>query len=285
MVWSKGLRLIMKIYGYDHNTYLYLNGIGVSKTLKLNENVELLPANCSPLPSDLIKVSKSEIDLGIATIFLRQVSSQFHITSSDSKTLAIIAWNSIWYGLLLSALFDCEAVCNFQCDRPAEQFSSECKLTVTNYHLRGLSDSVFFLDENDNEWINQYFYTAVRLLENQKFQNAVHCLATYRWHSVPRVRLALLWSGIEGLFDVDTEIVFRLSLYIAKFLEPNNTEEMKTVFSEVKKLYKYRSSAVHGSKMKGGVKEIITNSAQLLRNILRQCIIVGDLPDENKLVF
>lgn len=274
----------MRITGYDKETYIYLNGIGVSKKLKLGDDIELLPAVCSPEPKDIISVSKSEIDMGVTSIFLRQVSSQFRIADDDPKSLAIAAWNSLWDALLLSAIFDCEAVCNFQCDKPAEQFSSESKLEVTNYHLRGLTDSIYLLNDNDEAWIEQHFQTAKKLLDKPKFQNAVHSLATYRWHSLPRARLALLWSGIEGLFDVDTELVFRLSLYIAKFLAPNKIDETKTIFSKVKKLYTQRSSAVHGSKIKGEVGDAVTDSAQLLRNLLKQCIIVGDLPKVDELV-
>jgi hypothetical protein len=57
----------------------------------------------------------------------------------------------------------------------------------------------------------------LRLLNEAAFQNAVHCLATYRWHSTAAPQLAIIWSGIEGLFGVDTEPSFRVSLYCARF--------------------------------------------------------------------
>jgi hypothetical protein len=273
----------MRISGYDRETYFYLNGIGISKKLKLGDNIELLPANCSPNPSDIISVSKSEVDIGVISIFLRQVRSQFHIMAGNPKALVVIAWNSLWDALLLSALFDCEAVCNFQCDKPAEEFGADCKLEITNYHLRGLTDTIYAINDEDHAWIEQHFQTAKKLLNKPKFQNAVHCLATYRWHSLPRARLSLIWSGIEGLFDVETELVFRLSLYIARFLAPTNYDDMKTIFSNVKKLYTQRSSAVHGSKIKGEVEDAVNDSAELLRTLLKQCIIIGDLPRVDEL--
>lgn len=274
----------MRISGKNKETYLYLNGIGVTKTLSLGDGIELLPATCSPDPRDIIQVAKNEINVGVISIFLRRVSSQLHITADDSKILAKTAWNSIWDAILLSAIFNCEAVCNFQCDRPAEKFCADCNLEITNYHLRGLTNSIYVLNDNDQDWIEKHFQTAKNLLDKPKFVNAVHSLATYRWHSLPRARLALLWSGIEGLFDIDTELVFRLSLYIAKFLSPSNNDEMKTIFSNVKKLYTQRSSAVHGSKIKGDVNDAVINSAQLLRNLVKQCINVSDLPKVDELV-
>lgn len=268
----------MRISGNDQETFLYLNGIGVSRPIQLGENIELLPANCSPTPDDIIGVSKTEVDIGVISVFLRQVSSQFRITAEDSKALAVIAWNSLWDAVLLSALHDCEAVCNFQCDRPAEKFSAECRFEITNYHLRGFTESVYKISDEEASWIEENFHTARTLLDKTEFQNAVHCLATYRWHAHPRARLALLWAGIEGLFNIDSELVFRLSLYIARFLTPDNEDKMKTTFLSVKRLYKQRSAAVHGSRIKGEAGKAVEESAQLLKTLLKRCIVAGELP-------
>ncbi len=268
----------MQISGNDQETFLYLNGIGVSRTIQLGKDIELLPANCSPMPDDIISVSKSEVDIGVISIFLGQVSSQFRIKAEDPKALAIIAWNSLWDAVLLSAIHDCEAICNFQCDRPAEEFSAKCKFEITNYHLRGLTKSVYEINDKEASWVEENFHTARTLLDEIMFQNAVHCLATYRWHSHPRARLALLWSGIEGLFNIDSELIFRLSLYVARFLKSDDSEEMKAMFLSVKRLYKQRSAAVHGSKIKGEADKAVEESAQLLKTLIKRCIVAGELP-------
>lgn len=268
-----------QISGHGQETFLYLNGIGVCRKLKLGNNIELLPASCSPEPDDIIKVSKSEVDIGVISIFLRQVRSQFRITADNPKALAIVAWNSLWDALLLSAIHDCEAVCNFQCDKPAEEFSSECRFEITNYHLRGLTNNVYEIANEEALWIEKHFQTARKLLDKPEFENAVHCLATYRWHTHPRPRLALIWSGIEGLFNIESELVFRLSLYTARFLASDNKEEMKAKFSEVKRLYKQRSAAVHGSRIKGELDKAIADSAQLLKILIKRCVVAGDLPN------
>jgi hypothetical protein len=276
-------RNIMPIYGYGQETFLYLNGIGVNRKIQLRDNVELLPAKCSPEPDSIIKVSKSEIDLGIAVIFLKQVNSQLRITAEDPKTLATLAWNSQWDAVLLSALHDCEAVSNLQCDRPAEEFGPECRLDVTNYYLRGISSSIYMINDDEAAWIEQYYDAAWRLLDKEEFRDAVHSLATYRWHSHPRPRIALIWSGIEGLFKIEGELAFRISLYAARFLAADNEAKMKTTFSDVKRLYKQRSAAVHGSTIKGEASKVVDESAQLLKRLIRQCIHNGDLPNIEEL--
>jgi hypothetical protein len=101
---------------------------------------------------------------------------------------------------------------------------------------------------------------------------------------MPRARLAILWSGIEGLFGVDSEIVFRVSLYTARFLEPHDQAKQREVFERVKELYKLRSKAVHGSRMKGNAKEGVDESASLLRRLIRRCSELGSLPNIESLV-
>jgi hypothetical protein len=127
-------------------------------------------------------------------------------------------------------------------------------------------------------WIESNIASARSLLDKPAFQSAIHCLATYRWHSLPRVQLAVLWAGIEGLFGVDSEIVFRLSLYTARYLEPDNERHRSQIFATVKRVYKQRSAAVHGAKIKGNLEVGITDSATLLLRLLRKCVEDGELP-------
>lgn len=150
--------------------------------------------------------------------------------------------------------------------------------------MRGLTNSVYMLNNEEADWVEHNFEAAKCLLDKSEFQNAVHSLATYRWHSHPRARLALLWSGIEGLFRIESELVFRLSLYISRFLHPDNKDEMKATFSDVKKLYKQRSAAVHGSTIKGETGKGVEESVLLLKKLVQQCITNGGLPCVEELV-
>jgi hypothetical protein len=253
----------IQIVGEGIETYLYLNGIGINRPVSLGRNIELLPATCSIDTVTVLDLSKDQGEFGVALIFLWLVKSQLHIISENPKSLAIDGWNSLWDAMLLSALYNCDAVCNFQCNIPIEEITKDCSFRVTNHELRGLGP-FYTLNDQDISWISQHFSTARDLLEQRKFLNAVHCLATYHWHSLPNAQLALLWSGIEGLFDINSELVFRLSLYIARFLEGDNEEKRKTTFNNVKKLYNFRSSAVHGSGKNANHDESVYDSAQLL---------------------
>lgn len=268
----------MRITSKGNETFLFINGIGVNKRVSLGNNIELLPAQVDVNEKIIAKLVRNQGDYGLSLIFLWLVKSQLCITSKTQKQLAIDSWNSLWDIVLLSALFDCDAVCNFQCNKPVEKISEECEFHITNRHLRGLTTPNYLLTDDDICWIEKSFTTAKILLDKQNFSNAVHCLATYHWHSLPNARLALLWSGIEGLFDIDSELVFRLSLYISRFLEGDNVENRKRTFLQVKQLYNQRSAAVHGTRKIKDPDKSVKDSAHLLRRIIIHCIDQKQLP-------
>jgi hypothetical protein len=99
---------------------------------------------------------------------------------------------------------------------------------------------------------------------------------------MPRAQLALLWSGVEGLFGVDYELSFRLSLYIAKYLSPTNRTKQKTIFSDVKNLYKIRSKAVHGGNLKSE-KDSVQKSLEILHKLVVKSAEKGCLPNPEDL--
>ena len=214
----------------------------------------------------------------MALICLSRTSSQIRIRASNAKTLAITAWNSMWYGILLSALFDCEIGFNIQCNTNAEEFSQKSTIHITNYHLYGLQEP-YRLTESDVKWLKSNIAIAKKLLDNEKFNMAVHAMATYRWHLVSRAQLAIIWFGIEALFDIKTDLTSRISLCIAKTLENNNENTIEEITKNVKKLYRARSSAVHGEKIAGDECELVTKSANLLKTLIVRCIEKKDLPN------
>jgi hypothetical protein len=231
----------MQTFGTGTQTYLYLNGIAADRPIRLFDNIELLPAQPDCYAELFLGLGKSDVDISIISLFLPLVQAQLRVQGADGKDTAMEAWNAVWDGLLLGAIADCEVMCNLQCDLPVEQLKPDSTLVVTNYQLRGLSNHpVRSMTDTEITWVEKNFGKARSLLQNDYFRNAVHCLASYRWHSMPRARLAIIWSGIEGLFGVDSEIVFRVSIYAAKFLEPEDRVKQIEMFEKVKELYKLR---------------------------------------------
>jgi len=273
----------MRIITTSNETFLYINGLGVKDRVVLGKNIELLPATVNVNESVIASLVKNQGEYGLSLVFLWLVKSQLHITSKNPKQLAIDAWNSVWDIVLLSGLYNCDAVCNFQSNKPVEEITRDCDFRVTNYALRGLTTPIYYLTEEDVKWIKEYFAIGRNLLDQPKFLHAVHCLATYHWHSLPHARLALLWSGIEGLFDIDSELTFRLSLYISRFLEANDIEKRKTIFLDVKTQYNRRSAAVHGNREIKDPEKSVSDSANLLKRLIISCITQNKLPISDEL--
>lgn len=275
----------MSFIGKGIETYIYLNGIKPSEPIPLGNGLELRPAKCNPDPDAIIAKSRSEIDIGVACVFLRSVSACFRVTAQSPKELAVRAWNSQWDAVLLSALHGCEIGCTFQSDVPPEQFSSANDFHVTNYHFKGLDlRGPTNVTPVKRRWMMNHYHAAKALLDRDQFREAVHCLSSYRWHTMPRLQLALLWSGIEGLFGVDYELSFRLSLYTARFLSPRSRVRQKAIFDSTKKLYSVRSKAVHGGKLKNP-EQAVDESIELLRKLIVKCAETKSLPDTSSLAL
>lgn len=254
----------VRVFGGGSQTFLFLNGLEVSRAVALGDNVELCPGLCSAKPDTVRALLRTDADIGVAMIFLRHVSSQLRVTADAPDALAKRAWNAMWDVGLLGALLRCDVICNFQCDNRVEDLSPSSRLEVTNYHLRGpFNSEPRGIDETEATWLERHYAAGRELLDDKSFETAVHCLSSYRWNPHPRVRLAVLWSGIEGLFGVDSELVFRISLYAARFLVPDDDDARRRVFHDVKGLYGERSKAVHGSNMSGDVGAVVDKSADL----------------------
>ncbi len=275
----------MRITGTGTETYLYINGIATSQEIKLHDSVSLLPVTAGFHYGKVSDLLKNDVDFAVAAVSGRTIASQLRIEADDAEQLAGAAWNSLWDCMLLGAVLHCEVMGNIQCNKPVEQLESAEEISVTNYAFRAMLSDPYQLNAEDLSWIDNNYATAYDLLDKDSFMTAVHAMASYRWHSMPRVQLAILWSGIEALFEANTEISFRISLYIAYFLAGNDPTVAKELFSKTKKLYSSRSAAVHGGKIKGSLDELVSESAALLNRIIRRCAELGDLPDIENLVF
>lgn len=275
----------MQITASGQETYLLLSGISVTRNLRLSDNVELQPADTThlDLPTALSACSHPD-DIAVVAAFIPRTTAQFRIAAGSPRELAVIAWNASWDALLLSAFLNAEIGFNLQSDRPANEISADSKLRATNFYMRGITQAApHTVSTDESAWLTRHFQGARTLLDNDRFQTAVHCLATYRWHSLPRIQLAILWAGIEGLFGASSEIRFRISLYIARYLHPDDAAARKALFDSVQKLYNTRSAAVHGSELKGDTTQAVKISADVLCKLLSRCATLGGVPRSDEL--
>lgn len=275
----------LEILGTDTETYLCINGLLINETVSLGENKTLIPLS-GKIPFNIVsKLLNNDVDFSVAVLCAGNLLSQLHIVGENSEKLAIAAWNAQWDILLLSAIFNCSCSMTLQCSDPIDNVTEKSILSVTNYFLQGLFDQPYTLTADDKNWIENYFARAQELIWDEAFMTAVHSMATYRWNPHPRVQLSILWAGIESIFKINSELNFRISLYISKFLSDKDPTDGKKIFQEIKSLYKARSSAVHGDTIKGNASLLVKSSASILNRLIRKCVETGGLPEVDSLIY
>lgn len=131
---------------------------------------------------------------------------------------------------------------------------------------------------DDLKWVGDNLTTWANLLENPSFRLAVESLTTHQQHANLRMATAALWAGFEALFAISAELRFRLATFAASYLEERG-EKRHVLYSQIKKLYDYRSKAVHGAPTSDQeLEEHILEIRSLLSRLVCRMAEVGSVP-------
>jgi hypothetical protein len=142
----------------------------------------------------------------------------------------------------------------------------------------------FRLTLEDAQWIKLHMETALRFVDEPKFQNAMQALTSFHCIPYPSIRLLVAWSGLEALFGVEQEISFRLSLYISNFLKSG--VDRYSEFEKLRRSYDDRSRVAHGASTKAkAVDDYATYTRDILRACLARCIEINSFPNTKQLIF
>ena len=143
---------------------------------------------------------------------------------------------------------------------------------LLDYHLRLLINSDTRKDtvtKEDLDWIQKHYEVFNQIAaENESFRLALGAAIDWRYAKDARTAIARLWSGIESIFGITSELIFRISLLSASLLEKPG-EARKTRFKAVKKLYGLRSKAVHVESLPDEkILSAMNDSFHLLKELL-----------------
>ena len=143
---------------------------------------------------------------------------------------------------------------------------------LLDYHLRLMVEKDARhgpVTQEDASWIRQHFETFNNLAsESEQFRFALEAAVDWRYGKDPRAAIARIWSGIEAIFGITSELVFRISLLASAVLTPRGADR-KQRFDAIKKLYGVRSKAVHGERLSSDLlSQAMNDSYQLLRDLL-----------------
>jgi hypothetical protein len=102
----------------------------------------------------------------------------------------------------------------------------------------------------------------------------------WRYAKDHRAAIARLWAGIESLFGISSELVYRISLLASTVVAPRGPERLGA-FQRLRKLYGIRSKAVHGEPLTDDVLRLgLGESFELLRTLLLDAVERDKLRDE-----
>ena len=105
------------------------------------------------------------------------------------------------------------------------------KGTLLDYHLKILVEpnlSETTLIPEDAEWIFSHFESFNQIASNSpSFRLALEAAVDWRYAKEQRSAVARIWSGIEALFGISSELVYRISILSACLLEPRGMDVNK----------------------------------------------------------
>jgi len=255
-----------------HSLFIAGHGISVQSTFELASGIFVEPtvemhdaADGSAHFSDYSAVITGH---KLADFSLRIESEQ------SGKALAVKGRNALWNFHLLSLAAQ-SPICSIFSMTPGTRpiFAAANR----NILVRRLA-AVKLIGAERLAWARDNKEAFDTLIKVPAFSRAMRCFGNSHYLFDTDMRIMLLWSGIEGLLSVDSELVRRIALYAALMIEGNH-EEKANWFAEVKKAYGVRSKTVHG----GSVNEqMLQNGYQqashILLRLLARCVEIGRVP-------
>jgi Apea-like HEPN len=203
----------------------------------------------------------------------------------DNDVCSHIAWGVI-SALRVRSLAEIlvPAACDHSWSTLAGVMDRSCKARlIEDVPMAKLTQQPVDVKKEQFEWVNAQMDRFVELLADQKFRTAIESLTTYNHHYSYRVMVALLWAGVESLFQIEAELSYRISVLAALTLEPRG-ESCKALYRKVREMYKVRSKAVHGSGVKDEeLVEHIGDARSLLSRLLCRFTEKGSIPTRDEL--
>lgn len=264
--------------------YIYLCGIKPLREVALGKGITLLQAVPNPEPNDMIdsimkSYHASEVELGLLIATLRLTTAQIRIEGATGKDLAAKTWNAQQICVLMSAILDCDLAWYFQADRPVELFDSDTDIHMIMENLYKIPNKCINLSDKDCYFLQERINKS-RILadENNKFYLATNAMWSHRLNYMPAIRIAVIWSGIELLFMVDSNIKNTIAIVASRFIGGNDdmVEEIRTLYKEV------RCKAVH--EYQNGTDGVYEKSKELLHKLILKCIDEGDTPNVKRIL-
>lgn len=197
-------------------------------------------------------------------------------------------FNYAWW---ITSAIRVQSLCDFLVPVVADRaWATVAAVNNNSCHIQLLEDAprAFRLEQDRSvshdhiDWVAGNLLKFARLVENLSFRTAVEALNTHHQHASLRMAAAALWAGLEALLQVENELRFRVSTYLACLLEPFGPSRLE-LFRRVRKLYDVRSKAVHGATLDEAVlRSHVVEIRTLLSRLLCAITEAGVVPKSDE---
>lgn len=255
------------------------HGVSIDAPFALDDVLTLIP---TPPATDLDVVATNSLRFEdyVAVVAGREIAS-FAIQVSEAggaHDLAAHGWNALWMFHLLS----------LAAGAPCMPLFSVSGGLVPTYSMANRMpiirpvEKIQALSLEQLSWARTYKPSFSGLIKDSQFSAAMLCYGNAHYLPDMKVRIMLLWAGIEGLLAVDGELNRRLALY-ATLLMQGSAEDRSSYFAHVKAAYGLRSKAVHGAHLSPAkLWEGYTVASTLLAELLARCVELGRVPSRDE---
>lgn len=268
---------MVKVAAAENSKMITITGHGltVESRFEFAPGIFIAPAIAPPNINDLANnVSKfHEYAAILSMLELSTFSIEIH-EERGGEALATKGWNALWLFHLLSLA--CKAPCFslFSISKGDRDIYSVANRNIFINALPSLMPATV----EQLQWAQDNFDSFDALIADESFSSAMLCFGNAHYLFDRKLRIMLIWSGIEGLFSIDGELRRRLALYAA-LLSTGTAEEKIAYFKHVKDAYGLRSKVVHGgiaksTAMDGGCGA----AADILSASLARCVELGRVP-------
>jgi hypothetical protein len=211
--------------------------------------------------------------IGLSSFYLK-------VEGGNPKELVVKGWNSLWLFHLLAL------ACQSPCD-PLYAWSGSDKphFSVPNPHtIFQAPGPPIEASRTQLEWAQAHLQSFEILMHDQAFMRALRGYANSHHLFGYDSRLMQLWSGIECLFRVSSEISRTVALYSALLLDEGDAGMRYKTFKEIRKAYDIRSKVVHGAlENSNSLGQAYDYASKLLARLLARCVELSRVPSAEEL--
>lgn len=197
-----------------------------------------------------------------------------HQFTSDYQVASSFAWQliaALRVKTQVEFLVPAVADCSWSTMGAFEDNSRDVYLLEDVPQARPLAMPVRLIGE-DFRWAFNNVQPLADMLEVAKFKLAVEALTSHQHLVSQRMMAASIWSGIEALMEIDSELRYRLAISAASLLAMRGAKRYDE-YRRIKNLYNVRSKAVHGGVLAhDALREHVIQSRDLLSKLICRMI-------------